>query len=256
MNNFVRFACIFPIAETSGNSWVAILSNPALKKFCAVLLANSPRLIPDHDRAAFPIMSLCVPQILQLVLGQKQYVDVQRQLLEKTDTLLTTPPSVLLAKIYVKILAIRLEKAGSGERESMAMAAFQDWVENSMPHSDCYSLSEVIFDWCGTVMRLRGLTGLSPYLTGELFRRGTRFFPVFVAVSKFIRKLGGQAPETIADLKDDLAKTGAAMECQAHGIALRHVMDAKTRRVVLDLAACDVDSPESDALRAALGDSP
>jgi hypothetical protein len=250
--NFERFLHIFPIAEISGNSWVAILSNPSLKKFCSVFLANSPRLIPDHSSASFPIMSLCVPQIVQLVLNQKQYAEVARQLLEKTDTFLTSPPSILLAKIYVKVLAIRIEKAPESDRDAMAMDAFRNWVEKRLPESDCYALSDLILDWCVTAVRLHGLGPLTSYLTSGLFVRGVRFFPVFVGVCKFLKtRINGQSPEVVETLKRELKAAAQAMECRAHGLALAHVLDGRNRKALLNLAAFDVDSPESEAACAA-----
>jgi hypothetical protein len=247
---FPRFMNLFPIAETAGTAWIAILSNPALKQFCSVLLSNAPRLIPSNADAAFSAISLCIPQIVQFVIGQKQYVDVSKQLLDQMDALLTSPPSILLAKIYVKTLAIRLERVPPDERGTQALSLFQDWVMNRLEESDSYVISDLIFDWCVTVLRVHAQADWT-CLTCGLFHRAPRFFPVFVALSKFVRtRFYDQKPEARPHLRDIFIAAAQSIPCRAHATAMRHLLDARIDKPLLDLASFGSDCPESDALAA------
>jgi hypothetical protein len=196
-----------------------------------------------------------VPQILTVVLGHRQYAEVSRQLIERVETFLTSPPSLILEKIYIKLHAIRIEKVSASEQPAQALSVFQSWLTNHFQDSDCYGMSDLVFDWCMAVLnRQPEITW--PYLTGELFLKAPRFFPVFVAVTKFLRgRLCGHAEDELAKLREVFAAAGNSMECRAHATAIAHMLDPRINRFLLDLAAFEHDCPESVALSESYGET-
>jgi hypothetical protein len=249
IKNFERFLHIFPIAENAGNSWIAILSMPNLTKYASQLLMSSPNLVPAAWLAAFPSIMLCIPQMMSICVSDKRLWGIGNELQRKM-LLVTFPTSLLQAKIFIKMIAVRAEKeSDQTRRESFAIDVFRSWIRNGLKFSDCYSVADLVFDWCVIMLKICGLLKLIPFLTSEMFESANRFFPVFAGVVKFIRsRLGSQKPEMMQMLKDEMIKTGRNCQCRAHGMALMLVMAGKSVRMVLDLAKFDDDCKESDRL--------
>jgi hypothetical protein len=231
--NFVRFRQIFPIAETSGNYWIAILSNKTLSGFSSYLLLNLQKLMPDLSSPAFPVVSLCLPQMVELALNGDFHPDVTEKLLRISSELITIPPTPLMTRIFIKILGIRAERLPREERK----AAVMSWLGNSFVSVDCYSLSELVFELCVTLLRLLELAELLPVLANNVFHRCSRFFPVFVGVLKFTkhRLNGALLPVMAAELRRGLA-AAAEPGCAAHAKALALMLDPTQTRAALDLA--------------------
>jgi hypothetical protein len=187
--------------------------------------------------------------MISICVSDKRFWGIANELQRKMS-LVTVPTSLLQGKIFIRMIAVRAEKdSDQSRRESFTIDVFRSWIQNGLRCGDCYSVSELVFDWCVMVLRICGLLSLIPFLTCEIFERANRFFPVFAGIMKFIRsRLGTQTPGIIQTLKDEMIKTGRNCQCRAHGMALMLLMEGKSGRVVLDLARFDEDCEESDQL--------
>jgi hypothetical protein len=248
--SFARFSPLFPVAEAAGSSWVAILSNPDLKAFCPFLLQNALRIVPDPSRAAFPATSVCLPQVIEATAGQDAYADVTKQLSAKSTVFLTAPPSIVLARLFVRLMAVQAGLLSTVEkRQTFMMNWFRDWIEKHFPQGDCYAVSEIVFDVCAAVLRVNGFAELLPFVTTEFFSRAPRFFPVFVGIAKFVRaRMWKQYAEQRDKLVAALTDAGNAMQCRAHGCAIRIIAEVGMGKVALDLALFPADCEESDRI--------
>jgi hypothetical protein len=248
IENYVVFRGVYPISETAGAAWLKILARKAHSGFCSFLLVSAPKVLPDPASATFPAVGECLPHIVSQVISHALYVDIAEKLLAMTWQLETAPPSLLLARLAMTIVGIRADKLPGEERKAFVMDWFRDWIEMVARGGDCYGLAELVCDACAAVLRVAGLTAMTPLLTGELLRSAPRFFPVFVGVAKFVRdriaqtRLAGR----VARLREEFAAAGKQMECRAHAAAMAMIFDGA--RTGVDLAGFAADCEESDRI--------
>jgi hypothetical protein len=247
---FVRFRMVYPVAESSAPAWLAIVSNPALKPFAGLVLQNALVIIPDPPTAAFAAIANCLPPIIEAAASEGG--DVSRQLLGKAAGCMTAPPSLAMAKFFVRIVGVRADFNTTKEKQlAFVLIWMRDWVENRLARADCFALADLVFEVCALVLRVGGIGELMPFIAAEMFRRAPRFFPVFVGIARFLRaKVWKRHADHRARIAEAIRETGRTMACRAHGEALRLMLEPGMARRALDLARFDCDCEESDRLRA------
>jgi hypothetical protein len=196
------------------------------------MLSNARKLIPDPSSAAFPVMSLCLPPLVCIAIGHELGLDIAEKLLAMTAGFVTSPPSILMTKIHAKIIGIRADKMPSEDRKGFLMEWFRRRIGDMFGRTDCYSLSELVFDLCMTVLRVNGFSDLLPFLTAEVFTRAPRFFPVFVGVFEFVRMRISRSKfaHKVEELKDAMKLAGDAMECPGLAMRLMHDLESQVGR--------------------------
>jgi hypothetical protein len=247
IENFVKFRHIYSISETAGLSWLEIVTNRTLSGFCSFLLVSAPKIFPDASSAAFPAIVPCLPHILNLVIGHELYQDITEKLLGSISQLETSPPSVFLTKILIKLIIVRAEKMPREERRGFVLGWFSGWV-SSVGKEDCYELSELVCEVCAAMLKVNGLTMMIPFLTRELLGYAPRFFPVFVGVSKFVKRriVATKHVNRVPVLRNEFTVAGKEMRCRAHSMAMTLMVDGG--KIPIDLARFEEDCEESQRI--------
>jgi hypothetical protein len=253
---YPHFIRLFPTSETSSNTWITLLSSATLTKQCSAFLEHCTKIIPAPSTAAFPDIVLCIPQIVQLITGNKAYKDLNVQILQIVDSLLSASTCLLLAKIYIRIATIRALRCPQGQdRPEFLLGVFRTWISRGAAEWDCYMLSDIIFDWCGALLKVLSFDELLPMVIQMLLRQPNRFFSVFAGVMKFVRsRMTNQSPEELEKLHQRLREAAKLVPRRVHAQAIVMLGYRDRSRMALDLARFDDDCDRSDDLLRTCGD--
>jgi hypothetical protein len=227
------------------------------------VLSNIDKIIPPPSIAHFAALSISVSYIASMANSQKAFADVNRQIVNYVNMMVTAPTCVFLARTYLKVVAVRAEKIVSpSERETFIIATANAWWEPGLENRDAYGISEVILEWLWTFLRYTKFEQLVHFLVNTLLKPGNRFFPVFVATIKFMKSLKGPNRDAQLDrIYSELRDIGKAMDkagSVSHGWSLLLLATGGTLRYSLDLARldCESDSEEAQAVFTKLGMKP
>jgi hypothetical protein len=128
------------------------------------------------------------------------------------------------------------------------MRTARTWFAN-WSSQDFYQIADVIYDWFLALFKQLGFDAVLEFVHEHICRKGRRFFPMLVAILRFVKAFKMDANGRVNLLMGDLAAAARVIGARAHALALEFVVNGRIRHA-LDLAKFDEDCVESDALAA------
>lgn len=247
LKNFVKKRDMFPTAKIIGEPFTFILSRDSLRASQLELISHAEEIIPSNKNASFEGLSLCLPRMIDAFNDQPN--DILRILESKCDELLTEPGNMSNFKIYMMSLRERVEKALKNKlKEDIVSDFITQWMQECKKY-DCYYMSEIIYEWENLIFQFYGLEQLLNYACYQFFKYIPRFFPLYIGLSRFIRKNYKSASDDDKEMiRQYLQNSAMIIPTRAHSLSTLLVTEIEYSKEALELASYPEDCEESEKL--------
>lgn len=247
LKNFEKNRDMFPIAKVIGEPFTFILSRDSLRQFQSELINHADEIIPSNEKASFEGLSLCLPRMIDAFTDQP--IDILKILESKCDRLLTEPCNISTFKIYMMSLRERVEKAIKNRSKDDIVSDFiTQWMQECKRY-DCYYMAEIIYEWENLIFQFYGLEQLLNYACYQFFKYIPRFFPLYIGLSRFIRKNYKAASDEDKEMIRQYLQNSALINpVRAHSLSTLLVTEIEFSKEALELAAYPEDCEESNKL--------
>lgn len=247
LKNFESKRDMFPIAKVTGEPFTFMLSRDSLHTFQMELINHASEIIPCNKKASFEGLSLCLPRFIDFF--NEAPIEVVKNMETKCDQLLTKPANMSTFKIYMMSLRERVEKSiKSRAKDDIVSDFITQWLSECKDY-DCYYMADIIYEWENFIFQCYGLEQLLNYVCYMFHKYIPRFFPLYIAMSRFIRKNYKAGSDDDRELIRRYLENSAMLnQVRAHSLSTLLIMEFEFSKEALQLAAYPDDCEESNKL--------
>jgi len=206
------------------------------------ILRMIERVLPSHNMAAASDYYCLLSRFIVSSPPQSEYL---RYLSSFSETLLTQPMSFVLFSHYLSALHERAQKINPPQQRDIFITdSAASWLDKIKLYDSVY-LEEMIYKWIEILLSESCEQGL-PLVSFQFFKSIPRFFPLIVALGKYMKKCSNQDRKDV--LMSYLKNASAMIQVECHSTALLMFTQGGDMKSILDLARFDKDNDESRAL--------
>ena len=223
--------------DKAGQVLTFLLSRPSFSQFYPSILAKISQILPEKTHPSFQAFTHLIPRAIAMGATNPHM-----------NGLSEMPAPIDLFKIDMMCIRERVEKVSNNEdRTSIIYDSVTTWLE-SIRGMDCPAMSEIIYEWENLILQYLGADQVMTIVCFQFHKYIPRFFPLFAAIGKFLRKRKRQGE----DIERMINLTMSIVSIKAHAKAIELLGRPEKMKEALRLAAFTCDCPESDAIIASL----
>jgi hypothetical protein len=246
LSAFPAFTDLPGFAEAFSLPITSILLRETLRPFQGQVISALPRLLVPHSHASFLALAFGVYLAIRACSPTTPEL---RHLCDVGESLGTEPASHALVALSLQMLRERGHKAASpAQREAFIIENATAWLRECA-RFDCVAMADVLYEWAKTLEDALGFEHASAVVCGQFYKWVPRFFPLFVAMARFVRRRAPAAGREIVQVR--LEEASLVNPCRAHAVAIA-MLARGDRRAACTLASFAGDCDESDRLIAAV----